>query len=87
MDTAAGITLLISLLSLFRWLLFARIILSWVPGVDWYSQPFRTLYGVTEPVMAPLRNIIPPLGGIDLSPILLFFGIDFLTSFLSRLAI
>jgi YggT family protein len=32
----------------------------------------RILYDVTEPVMAPFRRLIPPIGGMDLSPILIF---------------
>jgi len=36
------------------------------------------LYQITEPVMAPFRKLIPPLGGLDLSPILVFLSINVL---------
>ena len=57
--------------------LFARIILSWFP-----MQPgsalasiFSVLYSLTEPVLGPVRRIIPPTGiGIDFSPIIVLFG-------------
>ena len=49
-----------------------RILLSWFPNVDWYKQPFKFVNDFTEPVFAPFRNIIPPMGGLDLSPIIVF---------------
>lgn len=86
MDTTAGIGLLISLIGLLKILILARVLLSWI-NVDWYRMPFKLLDMVTEPVMAPLRKIIPPLGGLDISPILLFFLLDMLANFLRTLAI
>lgn len=58
-------------LELYRWTLFARVILSWVP-VNPYNPVVRFIHDMTEPVMAPFRRILPPVGGIDFSPILLF---------------
>ena len=57
--------------------LFARIILSWFP-----MQPgsalasiFSVLYRLTEPVLGPVRRLVPPSGfGIDFSPIIVLFG-------------
>jgi YggT family protein len=58
---------------LYLWILMARIVLSWFP-VDWYQLPFRFIDQVTEPVFAPFRRLIPPIGGvIDISPMVLFF--------------
>jgi len=45
------------------------------------------LWQLTEPVMAPLRSIIPPLGGLDFSPILLFIGINVIRVSLENMAI
>jgi len=45
------------------------------------------LYRVTEPLLRPIRRILPDLGGIDLSPMVLIFGIIFLQNVLGRLAI
>jgi len=57
-------------------LIVLRIVMSWIPfGRD--SRFMWTLYGLTEPVMAPFRNLIPPLGMFDLSPILLMFLLSF----------
>ena len=67
---------LIYLVAVYRWILFARIIFGWVT-MAWTPPPaltpvIRILYDVTEPVMAPFRRLIPPIGGMDLSPILIF---------------
>ena len=57
-------------------ILIARIILSWV--TMFWSPPsglspvIRVVYDLTEPIMGPVRRIMPPMGGFDLSPILIF---------------
>ena len=64
------------LLNLYWLVLLARIILSWVMAAGRPPSgiaPFvKIVYDLTEPVMAPLRRIIPPLGPIDISPIFVF---------------
>jgi len=60
---------------------FARIILSWFPvrGDGPMATVNSALYTVTEPVLGPLRRMLPPIGGssmrIDLSPTIVLFGI------------
>ena len=61
------IDLLLIALRLFTLLLFARVLVSWV-RVDPYHPIVRFLYDVTEPVLAPIRELLPPMGMIDLSP-------------------
>ncbi len=57
-------------------LIVARIVLSWLPfGRD--SRLMWPLYRLTEPIMAPFRQLIPPLGMFDLSPIILIFLLHF----------
>ncbi len=49
----------------------ARIILSWIPQAQ-RSQIYAGLWNITEPLLHPIRRIIPPIGGVlDLSPMLL----------------
>lgn len=50
------------------------------------SEPFRTLRQFTDPPLNACRGLLPPVGGIDLSPMLLFFGLSFLSKALRRLA-
>ena len=45
-----------------------RILLTWVP-IDPYHPLVRILSQITEPILGPARRIIPPIGGIDFSPI------------------
>ncbi len=57
------------------WLIFARIILSFIVmfvRIDPYNPIVRFIHEVTEPLMAPFRKLIPPIGGMDFSPIVLF---------------
>ncbi|MDD5693389.1 MAG: YggT family protein [Patescibacteria group bacterium] len=52
-------------------LIFARVILSWVPSG--FPRVRKFLFDVTEPLLAPIRKIIPPIGGVmDLSPIIAY---------------
>ncbi|MBF0621883.1 MAG: YggT family protein [Magnetococcales bacterium] len=65
-------------LEIYSWLILIRILLSWV-NPDPYNPIIQFLIRATEPVMAPARRLIPPLGGtIDLSPIVVLIGIHFL---------
>lgn len=43
-------------------------LLSWFPNIRWYEQPWKGLDMIVQPVIAPFRRIIPPISGIDLSP-------------------
>ncbi|MEW4983813.1 MAG: YggT family protein [Cycloclasticus sp.] len=64
-----SLTELISLIiNVFIYSIFATVILSWInPGA--YNPVVSLLYKITEPVMQPFQRIIPPMGGMDLSPI------------------
>lgn len=66
------VVLLAQIVEFFKFLIFIRIILSWFPNIDWWKQPFKLLDNLTEPVLAPFRALIPPIAGLDLSPIVLF---------------
>lgn len=67
-------------LEVLKWLVVARCLLSFVRH-DPYQPIIKFIYDVTEPVMAPFRRLIPAAGGIDFSPILLFFAIQIVQSF------
>ncbi|MBI4533012.1 MAG: YggT family protein [Candidatus Melainabacteria bacterium] len=43
-------------------------LLSWFPNIRWYDQPFKALDQVVQPIVSPFRKLIPPISGIDLSP-------------------
>lgn len=73
-------------LNIYFVLLIVRILLSWFPNVDWMNQPFATLSQLTDPYLNLFRSIIPPLGGIDFSPILAFLVLQFISQGVSQVA-
>lgn len=74
-------------LSIYTVLLIIRILLSWFPNVDWFNPPFSVLSQLTDPYLNLFRSIIPPLGGIDLSPILAFLLLSFLRQGITAIAL
>lgn len=80
------ITLILSLVSLIYWLLFilfiGRMVLSFI-RIDpydptWGFIPRRVepaIYRLTEPILQPVRRLLPPQGGLDLSPLIVLLGI------------
>jgi YggT family protein len=72
-------------LTILYWLILIRALVSWV-SPDPYNPIVQFLYKATEPILYPIRKILP-LGfrfGIDISPIIAFMAIMFLKSFLVR---
>ncbi|MCT7969542.1 YggT family protein [Laspinema sp. D1] len=67
-------------------LLIIRILLSWFPNVNWYDPPFSIVSQLTDPYLNIFRSFIPPLGGLDLSPILAIFLLQFIGQFFSSLS-
>ena len=72
------------LISLYTLVIFVRIILSWFPVSPGgaFGQVNRVLYQITEPVLRPARRIIPSLGPIDISPIVVVVALSFVQSML-----
>jgi len=73
------------LLGLYTYVIIAAAVFSWLyafnvinAGNDIVSAIGRFLYGVTEPVLRPVRNVLPNMGGMDLSPIVVILGIYFI---------
>jgi YggT family protein len=72
------------LLTLFVIAMFGRIVLSWFPisPDSPLSSVFNVLYTITEPVLGPIRRVLPPIGmggmGLDLSPMIVMFVVWFL---------
>ncbi|MCD6489300.1 MAG: YggT family protein [Thermodesulfobacterium sp.] len=73
-------------LTIYVWIIIARAIISWVSPYP-YHPVVRFLYKVTEPVLAPLRRVIPPIAGIDITPAIVIFIIFIIQNLLHRLMI
>jgi YggT family protein len=63
-------TSLAQFLQIYIVLLIIRILLTWFPTVEWGTAPFSWLSQITDPYLNLFRSIIPPLGGMDFSPML-----------------
>ena len=68
--------ILYAFIALYMLAIFARIIFSWVANP--HSRALHFLIHVTEPVLAPFRRVIPPVGMMDISPMIVMFLLDLL---------
>ncbi|KAA8528938.1 hypothetical protein F0562_033574 [Nyssa sinensis] len=66
-------------LSAFGFLFILRIVMSWYPKLPVGKFPFVIAYAPTEPLLIPTRKLIPPLGGVDVTPVV-WFGLNSLVS-------
>ena len=76
-------------IDIYTWIVIASAIMSWLVAfgvVNVRNQFIRVvvdlLYRLTEPVLRPIRRILPNLGGVDISPVILLLGLFFLRSLL-----
>ncbi len=65
------------IIGLYKLVLIVRIALSWIPHNP-HNPIISFLYKITEPVLEPVRRVIPSIGGIDISPIIVFIGLSFI---------
>jgi YggT family protein len=79
------IALLLLLLDLYWWVVVIAVVVSWLVAfgiLNTYNHfarsVIRALEALTEPVFRPIRRIIPPLGGLDLSPLIVLIAIWFI---------
>ena len=79
------IWLLLNLIDLYWYVILATVVISWLAAFNIinYGNPYvrqinSILRTLTEPVLAPIRRILPPLGGLDFSPVVLLFALQFL---------
>ena len=63
-----------------------RALLTWIPNLDPSNPLVRLLNQITDPLLQPARRLIPPMGGMDLSPIVVIVVLQLLQRLLLRLA-
>jgi YggT family protein len=78
-------------ITVYIWILIARVVLSWLISfnvINQFNQGVRAVDNfcriLTEPLLKPIRRFMPDLGGLDISPIVLLLGIEFMRIFLFR---
>jgi YggT family protein len=76
------IQLLKLVLNIFQIILLIRVLMSYFPQLDRSHPIARFIEQITEPILAPVRQFIPPQQGIDFSPLVVFVIIFLLQSFL-----
>ena len=85
MDTLSILKIIKGIFAVLDLFVWARVILSWVPH-NQYNEITRTVYNVTEPLLRPLRNLIPVSSmGIDISPFILLLALNMAESFALRI--
>lgn len=79
------------LLSIVWWIFLIMIIMSWLINFNvintrnqFVEAVWRIVNQITEPILRPIRRVVPPVGGLDLSPIIVFVIIFFLQSFIAN---
>src|SRR5579884_191820 len=77
--------LLIEILEIYKWIVILAVLVSWLVAFNvinvhnnFVRTVLRVLMALTEPVFRPVRRVIPPVAGLDLSPIIVFVIIWFL---------
>lgn len=63
-------------------LLIVYVLLSWFPNISWQKQPFYALKSFADIFLMPFRRLIPPIGMVDISPIVAFICLSFIAEFL-----
>ncbi len=76
------VTVLANFLQIYLLLIFIRILLTWFPSVNWMNQVASVLSPLTDPYLNIFRSFIPPIGGLDLSPILAIIVLQFIAGLL-----
>ncbi len=75
--------LIYTVLDLYEWVIIAAVLVSWLAAFNVINEhnnfvrtALRILYNLTEPVFRPIRKVIPPVSGLDLSPLVVVVGIE-----------
>ncbi len=87
----ALVTLVDTVISLYIWMLIINVVLSWLVAFNVVNTRNRFVYTVgdflhriTEPVLGPIRRVVPALGGLDISPVILILGLWFLRNLMNE---
>ena len=78
-------------ISVVIFLIFAEVIFSWLVAFNvvnlrnpMVAQIYQVIRTVTEPILRPIRNVLPSMGGLDFSPIVALLGLSWINNYLVR---
>ena len=87
----AVLDILFIALDLYKWVIIAGAVMSWLIAFnvvnirhEFVRSIWNTLNALTEPLLQPIRRALPAMGGIDISPVILFLGVLLVERILSR---
>lgn len=87
----AVMNLILTVLDLYWWVVIVSVIMSWLVAFDVINMRsqaaqtiWRTVDALTEPLLRPIRNILPAVGGLDISPLILLLALQFLRDLVAR---
>lgn len=78
--------LLATLINFYSILIFIRVLLTWIPNLDPYNPLVQVLERITDPVLEQARRIIPPIGMVDISSMVVLIVLYVLSNILNSLA-
>ncbi|MGF1481108.1 MAG: YggT family protein [Cyanophyceae cyanobacterium] len=76
---------LANFINIYLLLIFVRILLSWFQTAEWAYKAMALVSPITDPYLNIFRSFIPPLGGLDLSPILAIIVLNVVASLLTSI--
>ena len=79
------ISIIASILNVFSLILIIRAILTWFPQVDRSNPIVKLIFQITEPVLEPVRRVLPPYNGFDFSSLVVLIAISVITNVLWKM--
>ncbi len=83
----ALVDLLLTIIDLYEWVVIASFIVSWLVAFDVINTRSQAVYSIrralaalTEPLYEPIRRVVPALGGLDFTPMIVLLGLQFLSN-------
>ncbi len=89
----AVVKLLLTIIDIYWWILLATVVMSWLIAFDVVNMRSSAAYSIwkwlnaiTEPVLGPIRAVLPSVGGLDISPLILLLVMQFLRDLIASSA-
>lgn len=74
---------LINILNIYSFIILIRVLMTWIPNLDYSNPIVNFILQITEPVLKPIRENMPQTGGLDFSPLIVLIAIMVLTQVLA----